>query len=368
MAIAVEIDASEAYAPLRHLEIAFGTLLGFLVAAVAAAIGSSWWAVRLRRLEARRIGPYTLEREIGEGGISRVYLARHSHLKRPVAVKVLKAALANDEMVTRFEREVQLCSRLSHPNTIEIYDYGRTRDGTFYYAMEYLDGVDLERLVGRLGPLPESRVIHILRQAAGSLGEAHAAGIVHRDVKPSNILLCRRGGVDDVVKVLDFGIAKTSSDSRLTTASMVLGTPEYMSPEMFDHADRVGASADVYSLGAVGYFLLTGTPVFEATTLAALCTAHLTERPRPPSERLGRPLDPTLEMAILGCLAKDKSARPRSVQDLVRVLDRSPVAHAWTADHAAAWWQAHASDVEALRPHDSVADAEAVKPTATTPA
>ena len=152
-------------------------------------MSSSVWAVRLKLREARRVGPYTLEREIGEGGISHVYLARHSHLKRPVAVKVLKEALASDEAVTRFEREVQLCSRLSHPNTIEIYDYGRTRDGTFYYAMEYLEGLTLEELVTREGRMPASRAAHLLRQACGALHEAHQRGLVHRDVKPQNLMV-----------------------------------------------------------------------------------------------------------------------------------------------------------------------------------
>ncbi len=339
--IAVEIEAAEAYAPLKYLEIAFGTLLGFFAVALLAAISSSLWAVRLKLREARRVGPYSLEREIGEGGISHVYLARHSHLKRPVAVKVLKAALASDEMVTRFEREVQLCSRLSHPNTIEIYDYGRTRDGTFYYAMEYLDGLSLEDLVGREGRLPVARAVHVLRQVCGSLKEAHERGLVHRDVKPHNLMLCRHGGELDVVKVLDFGLVKELENPHtrdITQFARVLGTPLYMAPERLRNPADADARADIYALGAVAFFLLTGRRLFESQSDHDLVYQVLNVAA--PSIALSGAADApaALEALVAKCLAKDRDARPGSISEVAAVLREVARERPWREADARAWW------------------------------
>jgi serine/threonine-protein kinase len=341
MVIAVEIDAAEAYAPLRHLEVAFGTLLGFFGAAMLAAISSSLWAVRLKLREARRVGPYTLERELGEGGISRVYLARHSHLKRPVAVKILKTALATDEMVTRFEREVQLCSRLSHPNTIEIYDYGRTREGTFYYAMEFLDGISLEELVQKEGRLPVSRAVHILRQVCGSLKEAHDHGLVHRDVKPHNLMLCRHGGECDVVKVLDFGLVKELENKHtrdITQFARVLGTPLYMAPERLRDPADADVRADIYALGAVAFFLLTGRRVFETQSDHDLVHKVLNEAAPGLAASGAEDAPPVLEALIARCLAKEREARPASILEVAAVLAELTRQRPWREEDAREWW------------------------------
>ncbi len=341
MALAVEIEASEAYAPLKHLEIAFGILLGFFAAALLAAVSSSLWAVRLKLREARRIGPYTLEREIGEGGISHVYLARHSHLKRPVAVKVLKPALATDEVTTRFEREVQLCSRLSHPNTIEIYDYGRTRDGTFYYAMEYLDGLSLEDFVREEGSLPVSRAVHILRQVCGSLKEAHDRGLVHRDVKPHNLMLCRHGGELDVVKVLDFGLVKELENPHtrdITQFARVLGTPLYMAPERLRDPADADARADIYALGAVAFFILTGRRVFETQSEHDLVYQVLNVPAPSIADSGAADAPPVLAALVARCLSKDRGERPATVGEVAAVLAEVARERPWREDDARAWW------------------------------
>jgi serine/threonine-protein kinase len=341
MVIAVEIEAAEAYAPLKYLEIAFGTLIGFFVAAFLAAVSSSLWAVRLKLREARRVGPYTLEREIGEGGISHVYLARHSHLKRPVAVKVLKAALASDEMVTRFEREVQLCSRLSHPNTIEIYDYGRTRDGTFYYAMEFLDGLSLEELVQQVGRMPVSRAVHVLRQVCGSLKEAHDHGLVHRDVKPHNLMLCRHGGEFDVVKVLDFGLVKELENVHtrdITQFARVLGTPLYMAPERLRNPADADARADIYALGAVAFFMLTGRRLFETQSDHDLVYQVLNVT-APSIAASGAADAPVLLAGLVArCLAKVREERPDSIAEVAAILAEVARERPWREEEAREWW------------------------------
>jgi serine/threonine-protein kinase len=344
MAVVVEIDAAEAYAPLRYLETAFGLLMGFMAAAVLAALASGLWAMRLKQREARRVGQYTLEREIGEGGISHVYLAHHSLLKRPTAVKVLKAALASDEMVARFEREVQISSRLTHPNTIEIYDYGRTREGTFYYAMEYLEGLSLEELVGRHGPMPASRAVHLLLQACGALHEAHQRGLVHRDVKPQNLMVCHLGGQYDFLKVLDFGLVKELKNDHtrdLTQFARMLGTPLYMAPERIRNPADADARSDIYALGAVAFFLLTGRRVFEAASDHDLVNQVLHTPPRSPSQAGAPDVPPLLDALVLRCLAKDRDERPATIMEVVAVLREVARARPWREEMAADWWMAH---------------------------
>jgi len=345
MAVVVEIDAAEAYAPLRYLEKAFGLMMGFMAAAVIAALASGLWALRLKRREARRVGQYTLEREIGEGGICRVYLARHSHLKRPTAVKILKTALATDEMVARFEREVQLSSRLTHPNTIEIYDYGRTRDGTFYYAMEYLEGLSLEDLVTRDGPMPASRAVHLLLQACGALHEAHQHGLVHRDVKPQNLMVCRLGGQLDFLKVLDFGLVKEMRNDHtrdLTQFARMLGTPLYMAPERIRNPADADARVDIYALGAVAFFMLTGRRVFEAASDHDLVNQVLNTPAQAPSAAGAADVPPLLDALVLRCLAKDRDERPATVLEVSAVLQEVALARPWREEMAAAWWQSRA--------------------------
>jgi serine/threonine protein kinase len=271
-----------------------------------------------------------------------VYKARHALLRRPTAVKLLSVDQMSDKAVSRFEREVQLTAGLTHPNTVAIFDYGRTPEGIFYYAMEYLDGVNLEELVARGGPLPEARLLYVLRQVCGSLAEAHAAGLVHRDVKPANILLTCRGGLHDFVKVLDFGLVKPlGGAANVTAPQTVTGTPLYLSPEAVTHPDQIDARADVYAIGAVGYFLLTGSPVFAGGAAMEICLKHVHAAPEPPSARCGRPVSPGLEALLLRCLAKSAADRPADAGELLRLVERCAVSGRWTADDAASWWAAH---------------------------
>jgi eukaryotic-like serine/threonine-protein kinase len=245
----------------------------------------------------------------------------------------------SDTAIARFEREVQLTSALSHPNTVAVFDYGRTPEGIFYYAMEYLEGMNLNELVKRFGPLPEARVVYLLRQACGALAEAHAAGLVHRDIKPANIFLTNRGGLHDFVKVLDFGLVKdldAAETANLTNPHAITGTPLYASPEMVAQADRVDARTDVYAVGAVVYYLLTGTPVFTGTSVVEICMMHVKATPEPPSARRGRPVSPDLERLLLRCLAKSPSDRPADAACLLGELEACAVEGTWTADDAAA--------------------------------
>ncbi len=344
MGVAVEVSAREAFAPLAYLNVMFGTLFGLFVLSLLAALGSSLLVARLKRQmgEARQLGPYKLEREIGEGGMSRVYLATHALLKRPTAVKILKPAVATDEMIARFEREVRLASQLSHPNTIEIYDYGRSPDGVFFYAMEYLNGITLDVLVACDGAVPVPRVIHILRQLCGSLREAHGKGLVHRDVKPQNIMLCERGGELDVVKVLDFGLVKDldKPDPRdLTRTLRILGTPLYMAPERIRKPGQADSRSDIYSVGAVAFYLLTGRRLYEAETDMDLTHQVLSAPPPRPSERGAQEIPQELDDLVVRCLDKDPAARPQRMEELLVVLYVLSAWHPWTQTAAAEWWQ-----------------------------
>lgn len=319
------------------------------VAAVIISTLASRVIFGLRRevAQARRFGQYILEEKIGAGGMGSVYRARHALLRRPTAVKLLPPDRAGEMNLSRFEREVHETSRLTHPNTVAVYDFGRTEDGIFYYAMEYLEGLDLERLVSVDGPQAPERVVHILLQVCGALTEAHAAGLVHRDIKPANIILCERGGVPDVAKVVDFGLVKdlASADPKLSQADSILGTPLYIAPESLESPDRVDARSDLYSLGGVAYYLLTGAPMFEGS-LVQVFGKHLHEAPIPPSERLGSPLPRDLEKLVLACLEKDPERRPQSAEDFADALRACNVAP-WSIAEARSWWRLHGSDVAA---------------------
>jgi serine/threonine protein kinase len=251
----------------------------------------------------------------------------------------LNIDVMNDAAIARFEHEVQITSQLNHPNTIAIYDYGRTPEGVFYYAMEFLDGIDLQELVAQYGPQPEARVIQIMLQICGSLYEAHAQGLVHRDIKPANVMINRRGGQPDVVKVLDFGLVKqvdaTSKDNSLA------GTPLYMSPEAIQSPSLVDACSDLYALGAVGYFLITGKSVFDATNVVELLQKHVTESPQPPSQRMSISITQEFEDVLLSCLEKSRSRRPQTARDLAQMLIRCQTAGKWTVLEAEAWWANH---------------------------
>jgi serine/threonine-protein kinase len=344
MGVAIEIAADEAYAPLRYLNVTFTLIFALLIALSVAALYSSFSLLRLRLRvrEAPRLGQYTLERQIGEGGMATVFLARHALLKRPTAVKILKRHLANDEIIARFEREVQLASRLAHPNTIEIYDYGRTRGGDFYYAMEYLEGVSLAEFVTAEGAMPPARVAHILRQVCAALREVHDQGLVHRDIKPDNIMLCRRGGEYDVVKVLDFGIVKNvgKPDTRdITQFVRVLGAPLYMAPERLANPADVDARSDIYSVGAVGYYLLTGHALYTRTTDAELAQQIRYAPPQRPSAAGTQALPGELDDLIFQCLAKARDERPQHIAAVLAVLERVTRDLPWTAAAAEAWWR-----------------------------
>jgi eukaryotic-like serine/threonine-protein kinase len=344
IAVAVEVDASEAYGALDYLQLAFGVLFTLVLLTMTAAASTSLWAVRVGMREARRVGPYEIEREIGEGGMSRVYRARHGQLKRLVAVKVLKPHLATDEAVARFRREAQRCSLLSHPNTVEVHDYGPTRDGGWYYAMELLRGISIEELVRRDGPMPVPRAIHALRQACGSLEEAHALGLVHRDVKPGNLMLCMRGGLHDVLKVLDFGLVKDMDGTPtrdITRHSRILGTPLYMSPEQLRDPAHADERADIYALGAVAWFAMAGRPPFDAQTDHDIIYRVYNE----PAPDLAQVAQVPAELAslIARCLEKDRARRPASVEEVRVALDGFAVRSPWTEADARAWWEANAA-------------------------
>jgi serine/threonine protein kinase len=280
--------------------------------------------------------------------MGQVFRARHAMLRRPTAIKLMHPDRAGKQALARFEREVQMTSRLTHPNTIAIFDYGRTPDGVFYYAMEYLPGIDLARLVEIDGAQPEGRVIHILRQVCGSLAEAHSHGLIHRDIKPENVILCERGGRHDVAKVLDFGIVKEiggGSATQLTAVDAFTGTPLYVAPEAWSKPDEIDARADLYALAVVGYLMLTGERLFEADSVMDMYRHHVNTPPVPLSERLGRTIAPDLERVILRCLDKDPANRPQNAQELADELSACAAAADWTEDAARAWWADHESDV-----------------------
>jgi eukaryotic-like serine/threonine-protein kinase len=344
MGVAIEIEAAEAYAPMRYLNIAFGVVFSALVIAVLAAAASALSVVRLRRqigAGGRKLGAYALEQVIGEGGMATVYRARHELLRRPTAVKLLKPARATDEMIARFEREVQMASSLAHPNTVEIFDFGRTRDGLFYYAMEYLDGLTVGEIVARSGAVPVARTIHVLKQVCAALAEAHAKGIVHRDIKPENIMVCRYGGVYDHVKILDFGLVKqvTEKHSRdLTRSLRILGTPLYMAPERLRNPADVDARVDIYALGAVAFLMLTGAKLFESTDDLQLTSKILNDEAKRPSEAAAQPIPLELDLVVLSCVEKRREDRPQRVTDLLEAFDALAVEHRWTQRDAELWW------------------------------
>jgi serine/threonine-protein kinase len=347
--IAVEVSRDEAYAPIRYLTIAFQVVFAMLVIAVGAALGSTFSVARLAR-EKGQLGVYKLEGKIDEGGMATVHRAVHALLRRPTALKILKPHLATDELIARFEREVQLATRLEHPATIEIFDYGRTRDGTFFYAMEYIDGVTLAKLVEKDGAQPPSRVAYLLKQVCESLREAHAKGLVHRDIKPANVMVCERGGESDVVKVLDFGLVKDvrATDARdITQYARLLGTPTYMAPERIRNPAEAAPAVDIYAVGAVAFYLLTAKRVFDAPNELELARQVVeVEAPRA-SSAARQAIPPALDDLIARCLAKDPQERPQRIEDLLAVFAGLLQAHPWTQEAAERWWHDYRGGQEA---------------------
>ncbi|MFO0659971.1 MAG: serine/threonine-protein kinase [Polyangiaceae bacterium] len=319
-----------------------------LVTALAAGTSSVIYGLREQVREARRVGQYVLEEKIGEGAMGVVYKASHALLRRPTAVKLLRPELAGGNALARFEHEVRLTATLTHPNTITVFDYGRTPDGTLYYAMELLEGANLEEIVTRVGPLPPERVVDILRQVASALVEAHAAGLVHRDIKPANIFLCEHTGTTDVVKVLDFGIVRQlRAPAGALTDRRGVGTPHYISPEAISAPDTVSAQSDLYSLGAVGYYLLTGRPVFDASTPIEVWTHHLCSAPIPFAERIDTAIPRELERVLFSCLSKSPQGRPQSARELIRLLDELQLER-WDDAKVEAWWATHRDRIHSV--------------------
>jgi serine/threonine-protein kinase len=300
-------------------------------------------ALRREVRDALRLGQYNLIEKLGEGGMGVVYRGSHALLRRPTAIKLLPPTRRNAHQLARFEREVQMTSRLAHPNTISIYDYGRTPEGIFYYAMEYLDGLTLEELVAYEGPLPAGRALRVLQQIVSALIEAHGLGLIHRDIKPANIMLTRRGTIPDFVKVLDFGLVKESDDGTKDSASLsrvmpIFGTPLYMSPEAA-LSKELDARADLYAVGAVAYYLVCGKPVFDGLSVVEVCLQHINSPPIPPSQRSANPVPAGLEAAILQCLQKEPEARPQSASELLAKLrEIEPSVPAYGDTQANAFW------------------------------
>ena len=365
--IATKVDVREAHQTLDAISRAIWRLLALLAVVSLAMLAFMMRAdrlaekARLAEIGLKRFGQYTLEEKLGEGGMGVVYRAKHAMLLRPTAVKFLDTAKADDKSIARFEREVQLTSQLNHPNTIVIYDYGRTPEGLFYFAMEYLDGLNLQDLVDRHGPQPEGRVIHILKQVCGSLAEAHSIGLIHRDVKPANILLNVRGGMFDVVKLLDFGLVKLTDNSHealVTKAGGVVGTPMYMSPEAYLSPNTVDARTDLYAVGAVGYLLLTGMPLFPGESVLDILTHQVKTQPELPSKRLGKPVSPELEQLLLRCLSKPAADRPQSANEIIAELNRVPSANSWTESDARHWWRRYLPNLEPDSPPETANTAQ----------
>jgi serine/threonine-protein kinase len=313
------------------------------------------WIVRQLGLEvkrARRLGAYTLEEKIGGGGMGEVWRASHRFLARPAAVKLISAPAHEAGVGTsleRFEREAQATACLQSPHTVGLYDFGVTEDQRPYYVMELLEGIDLEALVRQFGPQPPERVVAWIGQVCHSLGEAHECGLVHRDVKPANVIVCRYGPDFDFIKVLDFGLVTWGSaidvaESKLTAEGRLVGTPAYMPPEMATAAE-VSPRSDIYAVGCVAYWLLTGKQVFAGGSPIEVILGHVDKAPSPPSEATEQAIPPELDRIVLSCLAKTPDQRPASAGQLARELAACPVASPWTGERARAWWETHLPDL-----------------------
>lgn len=335
----------DAIARCRHNYDEFPTLVLMMGTAVGAGVLGTHMIGTLRReaYEAKQLGQYRLKHLIGAGGMGEVYLAEHQLLKRPCALKVIRPGKADDpKVLARFEREVRATAALSHWNTVEIFDYGRTEDGTFYYVMEFLPGLSLSDLVERYGPLPAGRVIYLLRQTCDALHEAHSAGLIHRDIKPGNIFAAQRGGIYDVAKLLDFGLAKPLIDAdrdsiQLTQDGAITGSPLYMSPEQAMGENEPDARGDIYSLGAVAYYLLTGHAPFEGDTAMKVLVGHAREDAKPPS-RWRSDIPGDLEQVVLRCLAKRPQERFQDALSLNQALVECKAAGEWSRQRAQQWW------------------------------
>lgn len=346
----------------------FALVLPNLIVLAVASVGSRVvYRLGTAIREAREMGSYRLVERLGRGGMGEVWRAEHRHLARPAAIKLIRPKVlgaqdpgSRELLLRRFEREAQTIAMLRSPHTVALYDFGVTDDGTFYHVMELLDGFDLSALVRRFGVLPPERVVHLLRQVCHSLGEAHASGLVHRDVKPANVYLCRYGREVDFTKVLDFGLVKQrrapeAESDQLTAQEIAGGTPAFMSPEQALGEGELDGRSDLYALGCVAYWLLTGTTLFRGRTVMETIVMHVHAEPEPPSRRSAQAIPAALEALVLRCLAKEPGARPQTAEELDALLAAVPLERQWTPERAQSWWSeqrraaAPASRLGALR-------------------
>jgi serine/threonine-protein kinase len=326
-----------------------------LAYAVNAAVGRQTYGVALAADTALDLGSYRLVAPIAEGGMGEVWRADHQMLARKAAIKLIRPQVESgsqaDTAVRRFRREAEAIASLQSPHTVYLYDFGASDDGRLYYAMELLDGVSLQSLGASFGPQPPGRVLRILKQICSSLEEAHRAGLVHRDLKPSNVMLCKVALTYDFVKVLDFGLAKFTRNpdvSQWTTIGTATGTPGYIAPEIATGESAIDGRADIYSLGCVAYFMLTGTPVFDDPNPMRLALQHVQAAPAPPSTRTTLPIPEAVERIVLQCLAKSPGDRPASAAAVAAMLAACPIHH-WTDEEAEAWWHRHLPATSPLR-------------------
>lgn len=353
----------------RPSAIAISVLLAVVVAWIAREISAAVHRLSEDIKRARRVGSYRLVERLGVGGMAEVWRAEHTMLARPAAIKLIRpevltehGPLEAERLLRLFTREARTTARLSSPHTIILYDFGINREGGFYQVMELLSGLDLQTMVQRFGPQPSSRVTHLLMQTCHSLREAHDAHFVHRDVKPANIFACALGGEYDFVKVLDFGLVldRQPTSAEIEDEERLVGTPAIMAPEMLRYQVPVDARADIYALGCVGYWLLTGTRVFEAKTKADMLVMHAHQKPVTPSKRLGLPVHPGLESTIMACLEKNPNKRPQTAAELMERLGAHTFEDSWNAERRTLWWRRHVGvqASPAQTPHHDEVEAE----------
>ncbi|TNF47759.1 MAG: serine/threonine protein kinase [Deltaproteobacteria bacterium] len=347
--VATEVERSEALRSLRPVRLAFIALFGLLVITAISFLIANYFLKRLQSEvdELRELGQYTLVEKIGEGGMGKVYKARHAMLRRPTVIKLIREDKLDEKALERFEQEVQLTSQLTHPNTISIYDYGHSPDGVFYYAMEYLSGITLDQLVRIEKQVPADRVIYILQKICGSLSEAHKQGLIHRDIKPGNVMLCQRGGTYDFVKVLDFGLVRQIlSDNHETNHQFgIMGTPGFIAPELLVLDRQVDARSDLYAVGALGFLMLTGQLVFSDKDVDTILHNIVNTEPPRPSEVTEVPIPEALDDLIHACLSRVPEERPASATELAEQLTRIILDTTWTEKEALSWWEENSSRI-----------------------
>jgi serine/threonine-protein kinase len=348
----------------QKLQMTLNTVLWSILGATLATVASRvLYGLRQQVAEASELGQYLLEEKIGGGGMGEVWRARHRLLIRPAAIKLIRqralSAVSGDSelLVRRFEREARATAALTSPHTVQLYDFGIAEDGRLYYVMELLDGLDLDSLVRQYGPLPAERVVHLLRQACSALADAHANGLVHRDIKPANLVVSRAGTTFDFLKVLDFGLVKLDSPRRTDQDAINLsgedswsGTPGYMAPEVVMGMADTDHRVDLYALGCVAYWLLTGTMVFEGETAMQVMFQHVQATPRRPSARTDLPIPAALESLVMECLEKEPARRPADARVVSERLAAVPLTLPWTADRAEQWWATHRPGLRDARP------------------